>query len=138
MRLRPLAETDRGPVFEQTLARRRRGEVEVVVAELDGRVVGRMGLDFTTFDEPGVVELVAGHVDPAHRSRGIGTALIEHMERVAGERGYSVVELRVERTNERARELYARLGYELYAAELEERDGTCWRMRKQLEQVSDT
>ena len=133
MRLRPLAETDHGPVFEQILARRRRGEVEVVVAELDGEVVGRMGLDFTTFDEPAVVELVAGHVDPAHRSRGIGTALIEHMERVAGERGYSVVELRVERTNHDARRLYERLGYELYAAELEEPDGTCWRMRKQLE-----
>jgi hypothetical protein len=43
------------------------------------------------------------------------------------------MELRVERANHDARRLYERLGYELYAAEFEQPDGTCWRMRKRLE-----
>jgi ribosomal protein S18 acetylase RimI-like enzyme len=130
--IRRLTAADGGPVFDELLARQRRGEVEVVVAELDGVAVGRASLDFTTFEEPGVVELRDAHVDAARRSRGIGTALMTHLEPIAAERGYSVVELRFERTNERARALYERVGYGLHEADAAAPDEACWRMRKRL------
>ena len=153
MRIRTLEEADRevlfGPrirwVVDEWLARQSRGEVHVAVAEVDDVPVARVGLDFTASDEPGVVVLWAAHVDPEWQGRGIGTALMRHLEEVAATRGSSVVELLVGEENRRAQALYERLGYvvcgsgvsrwvERDGARVEQFEEACWRMRKRLDE----
>lgn len=50
-------------------------------------------------------------VSPAHRGKGVGTALIDALSRVARYAGYDSVEISVMRGNSRARALYERLGF---------------------------
>jgi ribosomal protein S18 acetylase RimI-like enzyme len=50
-------------------------------------------------------------VAPGSGGRGVGTALIEHAEAWARERGFSMLTLSVFTGNERARRLYRRLGF---------------------------
>lgn len=50
-------------------------------------------------------------VMPEHRSRGIGTRILKHGERLAMERGFGKIGLAVGIDNPRARALYERLGY---------------------------
>ena len=130
------------------LRRQRQGEVHVAVAELDHTAVGRVGLDFMRFAGTGMVLLWAAHVEPEHQGRGIGTALFTHLEDVARERGFDAIQLAVEKSNERARRLYARLGYETVGEEMNRwsyRDEgrvvvvveDCWTMRKTLGRPAD-
>lgn len=153
VRIRTLEEGDRevlfGPrlrwVLDEWLARQRRGDVHVAVAEVDGAPVDRIGLDFAVSGEPGVVVLWAAFVREEWRDRGIGSALMAQLEDVSRERGYPVVELLVAQDNERARRLYERLGYEVCGTGVNrwvEKDGDrmeefterCWRMRKRLDE----
>lgn len=151
MRIRRLRPEDREALFgprlrhgaDAWLERQERGEVYVAVAELDGVPVARVGLDFAASADPGVVVLWAASVGEEWRGRGVGTALMRHLEQVAVERGRSVVELLVAKDNPRARALYERLGYvtcgEAVNRWVEQGDGgpvtleeECWRMRKRL------
>ena len=50
-------------------------------------------------------------VMPEHRSRGIGTRILAHAERLAVECGFTQIGLAVGIDNPRARELYERLRY---------------------------
>ncbi len=50
-------------------------------------------------------------VSPHDRNRGIGTRLVEHVERYAREKGYRSVGLEVTDSNSTAIRLYSRLGY---------------------------
>ncbi|MPZ97891.1 MAG: GNAT family N-acetyltransferase [Dehalococcoidia bacterium] len=50
-------------------------------------------------------------VEPAYRSRGVGSRLVAEAEELARALGGRRLELRVERSNLRARALYERLGY---------------------------
>jgi GNAT superfamily N-acetyltransferase len=58
----------------------------------------------------GEPEIQDMYVLPARRGRGIGAALVEAAERLAGERGYERMSLSVSEAGE-ARPLYERLGY---------------------------
>jgi ribosomal protein S18 acetylase RimI-like enzyme len=132
------------PFGETWLARQARDEVYVAVAELDGTPVGRVGLDFTRLTSGEAVHLWAAHVDPLYQSRGIGTALIAHVEALARTRGYRSIQLDVGKDNPRAHALYLRLGYKVFDEGTERwtyRDDSgrdievvedCWRMRKPL------
>ncbi len=51
------------------------------------------------------------YVDPAHRHRGIGTALIRYAEQWATARGDRAIGLQVFLTNQPALKLYEKLGY---------------------------
>jgi ribosomal protein S18 acetylase RimI-like enzyme len=93
------------------LERQSRDEVYVVVAELDGQPVGRVGLDFRHFDDPRTAYLWAAHVEPSFQGRGIGTALMGELERVALARDIDRIRLAVGKDNPRAFSLYQRLGY---------------------------
>jgi ribosomal protein S18 acetylase RimI-like enzyme len=58
-----------------------------------------------------VAHLYAMWVDPSHRRRGIGAALVEEVIRWAGRIGAGVVELRVTESNAAAVRLYERTGF---------------------------
>jgi ribosomal protein S18 acetylase RimI-like enzyme len=153
IRIRPLEASDRDVLFGprlrwvagEWLARQRRGDVHVAVADLDGAPVGRIGLDFTASGERGVAVVWAAFVREERRDRGIGSALMRHLEAVARERGCSHVELLVARDNDAAKRLYERLEYEVCGegvnrwverdgARTEEFEEACWRMRKRLDE----
>lgn len=125
------------------LERQSHGEVYVAVAELESVPVGRMSLDLTVYAEQGAAYLWSAHVEPDFQCRGIGTALADHLEEIARDRGLVVINLRVGKANRRARQLYERLGYEVCGEETDswsylEDDGAvdlvddCWAMRKHL------
>ncbi|MBP7149524.1 MAG: GNAT family N-acetyltransferase [Acidobacteria bacterium] len=86
----------------------------LVVAELDGRIVGTLVLIIIpnlTFAGRRVAQVENVVVDPAHRGEGIGTALLLWAMGEARRQGCYRLQLttRLERT--RARRLYARLGF---------------------------
>ena len=149
--LRPLCAGDLDRIFnarsrpfgEAWLEQQARAEVYVAVAELDGVPVGRVGLDFTRNPGEATAYLWSAHVEPGFQSRGIGTALFLHLEQVALQRGFNVIQLDVDKENPRARRLYERLGYVVCSEGIVRwsyRDGDrvvevaedCWSMRKNL------
>ncbi|MCX5337917.1 MULTISPECIES: GNAT family N-acetyltransferase [unclassified Streptomyces] len=115
-------------------ARQEAGECMYLVAWLGGRPVGHTEMRWIGCAAPEVAvecpEIGGLAVWPAElRSRGIGTALIQAAERLAGQRGLTAVGIGVGRDNLRAAALYARLGYRPVAHYLdrytyEEHDGT--------------
>jgi ribosomal protein S18 acetylase RimI-like enzyme len=124
---------------EAWLKRQTQGEVYVAVCELDGIPVGRCGLDFVR--QPGRADIWAAHVEPDHQSQGVGTALLQHLEAVARQRGFGRLQLGVGKENPRAQRLYERLGYAVCGEEvarwrypdgerLVEVAEDCWLMQK--------
>ena len=86
--------------------------VEAIVAELSGRVVA-FALFFTNFStflaKPGIY-LEDLYVEPAERGHGIGKALLEHLARLAVERGCGRFEWSVLDWNAGAIRFYERMG----------------------------
>ncbi len=88
----------------------RRGERVMLVAEVEGRPVGRVSL----IEHPerlGSLQLYALDVAEPYRRRGIGSALSEAVEAEARRRGLPEVHLKVALANREAIRLYRRLGY---------------------------
>lgn len=85
---------------------------EVLIAESDGQPAG-FALFFPNYStflaKPGLY-LEDLFVDPAHRGRGIGKALLLHLARLANQRGYGRVEWSVLDWNEPAIGFYRSLG----------------------------
>lgn len=86
--------------------------IECVVAEVDAEVVA-FALFFTNFStflaKPGLY-LEDLYVQPAQRGTGLGKALLEHLGRLAAERGCGRFEWSVLDWNERAIRLYEDMG----------------------------
>jgi len=100
-----------GPAGEyrpQLLAVMRNGGGVVLVAELDGQIVGRITLT-TTARHADISGFVVSEVS---RRQGIGTTLIEAAETEARRRGCTEVRLSVAKANPDALALYLRRGYE--------------------------
>lgn len=89
-----------------------RPAAEAWVAEIDGSVVG-FALFFTNFStflgRPGLY-LEDLYVQPAHRSSGIGRALLERLGALAVERGYGRFEWTVLDWNQNAIRFYEKMG----------------------------
>jgi GNAT superfamily N-acetyltransferase len=89
-----------------------RPAVECIVGDVDGEVVA-FALFFTNFStflaKPGLY-LEDLYVQPAHRGTGLGKALLEHLGRLAAERGCGRFEWSVLDWNERAIRFYEGLG----------------------------
>ncbi|HUQ40658.1 MAG TPA: GNAT family N-acetyltransferase [Acidimicrobiales bacterium] len=92
--LRSILEHWLGADAEQALSRVLADDSEIhVVADEGGRVVGVMGVEFDGIRPPlfgpddTPASLVSAYVHPHHRGRGVGTALADHLETVAIERG---------------------------------------------------
>ncbi len=77
------------------------------VAELDHVVVGYVCLDYV-MDEGHILNLA---VHPAHRKRGIATALVEDAVEELKLKQCKVVYLEVRESNDAARRLYAKFGF---------------------------
>lgn len=85
---------------------------EAMVAELNGEVVA-FALYFTNFStflaQPGLY-LEDLYVQPPHRGKGIGEAMLTRLGKVAAERGYGRFEWSVLDWNENAIRFYERMG----------------------------
>jgi ribosomal protein S18 acetylase RimI-like enzyme len=127
----------------EAIERTFRGEVDYLAIDVDGIPLGIGGVDFTINGEVGTLYQLSVH--PNYQSQGIGTALIQALEKRKLDRGFTVAELSVEMKNDRARALYERLGYNITGIETQswkqEADNgevtvytcPCLRMRKTLQ-----
>jgi ribosomal protein S18 acetylase RimI-like enzyme len=104
-----------------------------LIAEVAGRPVGACWLRRFTAQHPGygfLGEEIPGlglGVAPAHRQRGIGTALLAAVVDLAREHGAGALSLSVSERNHRARRLYDRIGFVVVG-----REGDSWTMRLEL------
>jgi ribosomal protein S18 acetylase RimI-like enzyme len=86
----------------------------LVVAELDGRVVGLASVNVSLaleYDDP-AAKLGAIAVDEGHRRRGIGEALVDAIEEEASRRGCCLIFLTSAERRDDAHAFYRRLGFE--------------------------
>ncbi|MCA5893729.1 GNAT family N-acetyltransferase [Isoptericola sp. NEAU-Y5] len=87
---------------------------ELVVAELDGEVVGVMQLTFVPgISRNGATRLLveAVRVDTRLRSQGLGRALMEHAHARGRERGCTLAQLTSDKQRPDAHRFYRSLGY---------------------------
>jgi len=80
------------------------------VAEADGKVVGFAGL-LDTVGEEGVAEIEPVVVSVGSRRKGIGSILIKHVREEAVNKGFRFLTIRPELRNEKAFDLFVRLGF---------------------------
>jgi RimJ/RimL family protein N-acetyltransferase len=90
---------------------RRHSYAAVLVAELEGRIVGRLSIGRDGHPASEHVADVGVMVADGYRRRGIGRALMESAEAWARSVGVRKIELHVFPHNESALALYERLGY---------------------------
>jgi len=85
----------------------------VLFGVLDGRVVGIAVCvwSYSTFAGQPSVNLHDFSVLPEAQGKGVGTALLEELERRARDRGCAKMTLEVHDSNEAAKRLYARVGF---------------------------
>jgi GNAT superfamily N-acetyltransferase len=95
---------------------------EGFVWEEDGAIIGNASLHEVE-GAPGRFVLANVAVDPAHRRRGIGRALVQASIDLARQRGASEVLLQVEADNDAAIRLYGELGFRVLATR------TLWALR---------
>jgi ribosomal protein S18 acetylase RimI-like enzyme len=103
------------------LERIARQEGRLLVADVDGRVVGFMSL-IVQEDQPFVREEVRRHgyvldlvVDEEWRGQGIGRALLSEAERLTREKGLKRLVIGVVSGNDAAERLYEDCGFKIYA-----------------------
>src|SRR6185503_9334321 len=87
------------------------GEIYVAVAEIDGVAVGRTCLLYNFKSDPPSGYSFASSVSAEWRSRGVGSALIGHIERVALSRGLYHLSSHSTKTNPRAAAWRESMGY---------------------------
>lgn len=97
---------------------------ELLVARIDGEIVGfvMFGLEQRLYQVSTVRGIVHNlYVRPAHRDRGVGTALLEAAERGLVDAGVEAISLEALAANEAARRFYDRHGYAPHRIALEKR-----------------
>ena len=161
--VRPAVDGDLGPLtaalgpdvpaaqVTRRLEESRLGYRDMLVAELDGQVVGTVSMGGHGFQRPGSLRLFALDVGAAFRRRGVGTALVKAVEAIASGRALDEVNLEVAIDNKDAIRLYERLGYRRHGDPVSDRwerrldDGSSqmvdvpsWVMINRLEEVQAT
>jgi RimJ/RimL family protein N-acetyltransferase len=81
---------------------------EVIVARIDGVVVGRAILDAVFYPFAELENLV---VSPAYRGRGVGSAIVRHAVETAARAGFLAIHAQTFKNNVPAHRLYARHGF---------------------------
>jgi ribosomal protein S18 acetylase RimI-like enzyme len=110
----------------------------VAVGEIDGAAVARSCLLYNYKSDPPNAYLFAASVSPEWRSRGIGSALRAHTERLARSRGMYHIYSHSAKDNPRAAAWQERMGYRRVGEETirwEEVDGRnveslCWKFER--------
>lgn len=110
----------------------------VALAEIDGVAVGRSCLLYNSKGDPPNAYAFATSVLAEWRSRGIGSALVAHNERVARSRGMYHLSSHTGKDNPRAAAWRERMGYRRVCEETirwEDVDGrnvesVCWRFER--------
>ena len=99
--VRPAGDGDLGPLtaalgpdvpaaqVTRRLEESRLGYRDMLVAELDGQVVGTVSMGGHGFQRPGSLRLFALDVGAAFRRRGVGTALVKAVEAIASGRAWT-------------------------------------------------
>jgi GNAT superfamily N-acetyltransferase len=90
------------------------GEVEMITVTAHGYCIGRLWIDFEKFKSRNTGFLWALDVFPAFQGQGIGTLLLDLAESILKAKGYAYVELAVVHNNQKAKNLYTRLGYQQF------------------------
>lgn len=107
-------------VFKANFDDMQRGQRMLWVAESDGALIGQVFVQLLSSD-PDYADgarrayLYAFRVRPEWQGHGIGTRLMEHAEADLVERGFRVAVIAAGRDNPRAKSLYERLGYRVFA-----------------------
>jgi ribosomal protein S18 acetylase RimI-like enzyme len=104
-------------VYRRAFADSLRGRRVLLVAEVEGKVVGQIFLQVDSALAGGdgrSAYLYALRVRPEFRNRGIGTELVREAEAILRQRGFTRALISVARDNDAARRLYERLGYEIF------------------------
>jgi ribosomal protein S18 acetylase RimI-like enzyme len=107
-------------VYEQAFEDARNGRRLILLAELEGQVVGQVIVQLGT-SHPAISAgettgyLHALRVRPGHRNRGVGSALLEEAENRLRGLGYRQAAIAAAKENSRARKLYERLGFRAIA-----------------------
>jgi ribosomal protein S18 acetylase RimI-like enzyme len=111
-----------------------------VLALLNGRPVGRIGIDYGRKADEGVVHLWAFGVLPALQRLGIGSALMREAESLivsaSDSRVVTFVEVGVDDWNDDAARLYRRLGYRDAGAELGSKGETIRLLRRPISAIA--
>ena len=100
------------PFVEELRRHVEAGDLEVLAAHLEGRMVGVLVLAFRPNVSLGstFASIEDLYVDPRSRRRGVGRALLQTAEGRCGKRGVSYLEAQVD--DKHARAFYASSGYE--------------------------
>jgi ribosomal protein S18 acetylase RimI-like enzyme len=107
-------------VYEQAMEEARLGRRLILLAEVEGRVVGQiivqLGTGHPALDDGAATGYMhALRVRPELRGQGVGTSLIEEAEAQLRLRGFRKAAIAAAKDNPRARQLYEKLGYSIVA-----------------------
>lgn len=107
-------------VFRANFEDMRRGQRLMLVAAQEDVLVGQVFVQFNSAERHYADGrhrgyLYALRVRPAWRGQGLGRRLVQAAEAFLVEHGYHTAVIAVAKTNERARRLYLRLGYRIFA-----------------------
>jgi ribosomal protein S18 acetylase RimI-like enzyme len=105
--------TEHREIIRETFENQQRGDAVMLVADLNGFPVGQVWINLALKREERTGALWAVRVLPCLQNQGIGARLMTAAEQLLAERGYTGVELGVEKENPGARRFYERLGYRL-------------------------
>jgi ribosomal protein S18 acetylase RimI-like enzyme len=114
--MHPLAQKDAAAFWTASLAAADTGMRVVLGARIRGRLVGTVTLDLATPpNQPHRADIAKLMTRVADRGHGVGTALMREAERIAAERGRSLLTLDTA-AEDGAAGLYERLGFEYAGA----------------------
>jgi ribosomal protein S18 acetylase RimI-like enzyme len=107
-------------LFRKAMAEARRGRRLLLLAEIDGQIVGQIFIQLSAASGLAPAEgrfgyLYAFRVKRAHRNQGIGTRLLEVAEARLRDLGYRRAVISAARQNAAAIRLYRRLDYQVFA-----------------------
>jgi len=103
--------TEHRQIIRETFESQERGEAVMLVADLNGFPAGQVWINLALKREERTGALWAVRVLPCLQNRGIGARLMAAAEELLVERGYTGIELGVEKDNPGARRFYEQLGY---------------------------
>lgn len=135
-------------VYAEAFERTKSGRTIIWIAELDGKVIGQLFVQLMCDPETANADcrsyIYSFRIREPWRSGGLGTMMMETVERYLYDRGYVISTLNVAQTNHDAMRLYERLGYEVVGTDpgrwsYPDEKGTwhlveepAWRMEKRL------